>query len=89
MNPAVRRATAVGIAALGGRPAYVGKVKDDELGRAFVQPDRDRHALRNAFQHRRPGDSALSDLCDPDGQRTMNTFLGASTRLARKTSMRM
>ena len=27
--------TAVGIAALGGRSAYVGKVKDDDLGRAF------------------------------------------------------
>ena len=45
--------TIVGIASLGGRAAFVGKVKDDELGRAFAH---DIRAAGVAFRHRRRSD---------------------------------
>ncbi|HYZ48506.1 MAG TPA: adenosine kinase, partial [Sphingomonas sp.] len=71
--------TAAGIAALGGRCAFVGQVADDELGRIFA------HDLRAAGVHfempARPGQPTTARcliFVTPDGQRTMNTFLGAS-----------
>ena len=75
--------TAVGLAGLGARSAYVGKVKNDALGRrlktASLKPARS-SMLRSAPKARRRRASLI--FVTPDGQRTMNTFLGASTRLA-------
>ncbi len=75
--------TAVGIAALGGRSAYVGKVKDDELGRAFRSSLTETGTLyETPFSTEGPATARCLIFVTPDGQRTMNTFLGASTRLA-------
>ncbi|WP_296205861.1 adenosine kinase [uncultured Hyphomicrobium sp.] len=74
--------TAAGIASLGGRAAFIGKVAEDEFGRIF------RHDIRAAgVAFNTPavaGERATSRsliLVTPDGQRTMNTFLGISTEL--------
>ena len=88
MGPAVESSggsaanTIVGVASFGGRAAFVGKVKDDELGRAFVH---DIRAARVAFDSRPAGDGPSTARCyimvTPDGERTMNTFLGAAQDL--------
>ncbi len=73
--------TAVVAAALGARVAYLGQVADDELGQVF------RHDMRAAGVHFPTPPLVGGDptgrclvLVTPDGQRTMNTYLGASTR---------
>jgi sugar/nucleoside kinase (ribokinase family) len=74
--------TIVGVASLGGRAAFVGKVKDDELGRAFAH---DIRAARVAFDTKPAADGPSTARCyimvTPDGERTMNTFLGAAQDL--------
>jgi sugar/nucleoside kinase (ribokinase family) len=75
--------TVVGVASLGGRAAFIGKVAEDEFGRIF------RHDIAAAgvsFKTPAVVDSARATsrsliLVTPDGQRTMNTFLGISTDL--------
>jgi sugar/nucleoside kinase (ribokinase family) len=74
--------TMVGLAMLGARAAYVGVVSDDLLGEVF------RHDIRAAgvaFETPLAADSAPTArsliLVTSDAQRTMNTFLGASTEL--------
>ncbi|MGH6717884.1 MAG: adenosine kinase [Alphaproteobacteria bacterium] len=74
--------TMVGVARLGGRAAYVGKVRDDDLGRFFAA---DLRAAGVAF-HTRPATDGQPTarsfiLVTPDAQRTMCTFLGASVAL--------
>ncbi len=71
--------TAVGLAALGGKAAFVGRVHDDELGAAFC---RDINAAGVTFaatpaENGAPTASSII-LVTPDAARTMNTFLGAS-----------
>lgn len=75
--------TAAVIAALGGRPAYVGKVCDDLLGAVF------RHDIENAgvtFTCAASANGAATARClilvTRDAQRTMNTYLGACRELA-------
>jgi adenosine kinase len=70
--------TAAGIASFGGRAAYFGKVKNDQLGDVFT------HDLRSqgvSFESRRategPATARSFILVTPDGERTMNTYLGA------------
>ncbi len=67
-----------GIAALGGRAAFVGRVADDQLGRVFA------HDIRAAGVEFRtppavggPPTGQCLIIVSPDGQRTMNTYLGA------------
>ncbi len=74
--------TVVGVASLGGRAAYIGKVSDDELGQVFG------HDLRAVGVTFRPGahlDEIPTGRCiivvTPDAQRTMNTYLGVSSYL--------
>ncbi len=66
-------------AALGARVAYLGKVADDALGRAFRA---DIQAAGVHFPSAPLAEGAPTARClilvTPDGQRTMNTFLGAS-----------
>ena len=65
-------------AALGARVAYLGKVADDQLGAVFAH---DLQALGVHFPSARLTSGAPTARClilvTPDGQRTMNTFLGA------------
>src|SRR3984885_3157082 len=71
--------TIVGIANLGARAAYVGKVRDDEVGRLYTH---DIRAAQVAFETRAaasgPATGCSYILVTPDGERTMNTYLGAA-----------
>lgn len=74
--------TVCGVASLGGTAAYVGKVSDDDLGTTFG------HDLRAVGVRFAPGErdnEAPTGRCvivvTPDAERTMNTFLGASSLL--------
>jgi adenosine kinase len=74
--------TIVGIASLGARTAYVGKVKDDQIGRMYAH---DIRAAGVAFDTL-PATSGPATGCSyilvtPDGERTMNTYLGAAQNL--------
>ncbi len=71
--------TLAGLAALGARCAFIGQVADDQLGEVFAH---DIRAGGIAFHTpARPGDPPTARcliFVTPDGQRTMNTYLGAS-----------
>lgn len=71
--------TLAGLAALGARCAFIGQVADDQLGEVFAH---DIRAGGIAFDTpARAGDPPTARcliFVTPDGQRTMNTFLGAS-----------
>lgn len=74
--------TVAGIAAMGGRAAFVGQVADDQLGEVFTH---DIRAMGVEFDTP-PVDMGVPTarsliLVTPDAQRTMNTFLGASQNL--------
>ena len=74
--------TIVGIASLGARAAYVGKVKDDQIGRLYSH---DIRAAGVAFETKPasggPATGCSYILVTPDGERTMNTYLGAAQEL--------
>jgi sugar/nucleoside kinase (ribokinase family) len=88
MGPAVEMSggsaanTIVGIANLGARAAYVGKVKDDQIGRLYSH---DIRAAGVTFETRPaaggPATGCSYILVTPDGERTMNTYLGAAQDL--------
>ena len=71
--------TLAGLAALGSKCAFIGQVADDQLGEVFAH---DIRAGGIAFETpARAGDPPTARcliFVTPDGQRTMNTFLGAS-----------
>ncbi len=88
MGPAVQLSggsagnTIAGLASLGAHTGYIGKVKEDVLGRIF------RHDITAAgvrFQTRAAADGPATARClifvTPDAQRTMNTYLGACVNL--------
>lgn len=72
-----------GIAAMGGRSAFVGQVADDQFGAIF---DHDMKALGVRFETTALSDGPPTGRClilvTPDGQRTMNTAPGASHELS-------
>jgi sugar/nucleoside kinase (ribokinase family) len=74
--------TLAGLAALGARCAFIGQVADDQLGEVFAH---DIRAVGIDFgTPARAGDPPTARcliFVTPDGQRTMNTFLGASQHL--------
>jgi sugar/nucleoside kinase (ribokinase family) len=73
--------TIAGIAALGGRTAYVGKVKDDQLGRIFAHDLRAQGAVYETPLAPRATEQETGRcivLVTPDGERSMNTYLGWS-----------
>ena len=74
--------TMAGIASLGGRAGYIGKIRDDLLGQVF------RHDITSAGVEfptpaatTGPATARSMILVTPDAQRTMNTFLGACVNL--------
>jgi sugar/nucleoside kinase (ribokinase family) len=74
--------TIAGIAALGGKTAYIGKVAADQLGEVFT------HDIRavGVIYDTKPLVGGLPTarsliFVTPDAQRTMQTFLGATTQL--------
>lgn len=88
MGPAVEASggsagnTAAGIASFGGRAAYFGKVSKDHLGEIFTH---DIHAQGVAFDTRpltgTPPTARSMIFVTPDGERSMNTYLGACVEL--------
>jgi sugar/nucleoside kinase (ribokinase family) len=71
--------TIVGVASLGGRARYLGKVRDDQLGRVFIHDIRATGVLHDtAPAADGPATGCCLILVTPDAQRTMNTYLGAS-----------
>jgi sugar/nucleoside kinase (ribokinase family) len=75
--------TIVGLSSLGARSAFIGKVKDDALGRAFAH---DIRAAGVAYATPPAANGASTARCyvlvTPDGERTMNTYLGAAQALS-------
>lgn len=74
--------TCVAARFMGAKSAYMGKVADDALGHKFIQ---DMKATGVHFSSQpaavQEGHTALSlIMVTPDGQRTMNTYLGICTR---------
>lgn len=74
--------TAAGVASFGGKAAYFGKVKQDQLGDIF------RHDMRSigvTFESTPASDGPATArsfiLVTPDAERTMNTYLGACVNL--------
>jgi sugar/nucleoside kinase (ribokinase family) len=74
--------TVAGVASLGGRAAYMGKVADDGLGKVFAH---DMIAQGVSFDTAPlvggPATAVSMINVTPDGQRTMCTYLGASIEL--------
>src|ERR1700755_753088 len=74
--------TIVGLASLGARAAYVGKVRDDQIGHLYTH---DIRAAGVAFETKPaaggPATGCSYILVTPDGERTMNTYLGAAQEL--------
>jgi len=74
--------TIFGVGSFGVRAAYVGKVKNDPLGAAYRD---DIHASGVRFStapaNEGPGTGRCFIYVTPDGERTMNTYLGASSFL--------
>jgi adenosine kinase len=75
--------TIVGLAGFGARTAYVGKVKADQIGRLYTH---DIRAANVAFDTPPASDGPATGcsyiLVTPDGERTMNTYLGAAQDLS-------
>ncbi|PJB71110.1 MAG: adenosine kinase [Alphaproteobacteria bacterium CG_4_9_14_3_um_filter_47_13] len=74
--------TMAGFASFGGKGAYIGKVASDQLGDVF------RHDMKAQGVTHETAPLAVGAptgrcliLVTPDGQRTMNTFLGASVEM--------
>src|ERR1039458_2031230 len=84
MGPAIEMSggsaanTIVGVANLGARAAYIGKVRDDQIGRLYTH---DIRAEEVAFETRPALDGPATGcsyiLVTPDGERTMNTYFRA------------
>jgi sugar/nucleoside kinase (ribokinase family) len=77
--------TIAGLAALGARTAYVGKVKDDQLGAIFAHDLRAQGAAYDTPPAPRdhPAETGrCMVMVSADGERSMNTYLGVSEYLA-------
>jgi sugar/nucleoside kinase (ribokinase family) len=75
--------TIAGIASFGGKTAYFGKVKADQLGEIFAHDLRTQNVRFDTTPAKDgPATARSFILITPDGERTMNTFLGASNYLA-------
>ncbi len=77
--------TLAGIAALGIKGAYIGKVADDALGERFIKSLR-QDGVRMSTQPLKGGLATARCLIGvtPDGERSMSTFLGANTAFSIK-----
>ena len=74
--------TAAGVASFGGKAAYFGKVKADQLGSIYRH---DMRAQKVQFDSKAATDGPATArsfiLVTPEGERTMNTYLGACVHL--------
>jgi sugar/nucleoside kinase (ribokinase family) len=74
--------TMVGIGSLQGAAAFIGRVRDDQLGTVFAH---DINASSVRFENPPARDGLPTGRClivvTPDAERTLNTFLGAASEL--------
>lgn len=71
--------TLAGMAALGASCAFIGQVADDQLGEVFTHDIRAGGiAFDTPARNGEPATARCLIFVSPDGERTMNTFLGAS-----------
>ena len=74
--------TLAGLAALGAKCAFIGQVADDQLGDVFAHDIRSSGiAFATPSRAGDPPTGRCLIFVTPDGQRTMNTYLGASQYL--------
>lgn len=74
--------TMTGVASFGGKAGYIGKVADDALGARFTTEFRAAGVTYNtAPRTAPPGTARCLIAVSDDGQRSMSTYLGASTLL--------
>jgi len=75
--------TLAGMASLGARTSFIGKVKNDQLGTIFKH---DLHAVGVNFAtgmlERGPATASCLVYVTPDAQRTMATYIGACSRVS-------
>jgi len=75
--------TIAGVASFGVSAAYIGKVRQDELGHAYASELRGAGvAYDTTLAAHGPATGRCFVYVTPDGERTMNTYLGASTHLS-------
>lgn len=75
--------TMTGVASFGGAAGYIGKVADDEMGARFTREFRAAGVTFDVPPRPAPPGTARSLIAiTPDGHRSMNTYLGASTLLS-------
>jgi sugar/nucleoside kinase (ribokinase family) len=74
--------TAAGVASFGGKAAYFGKVRNDQLGGIYRHDMRSQGVLFDSIAAvDGPATARSFILVTPDGERTMNTYLGACVNL--------
>ena len=75
----------VGFASLSGKPAFIGKIKDDNLGKSFSKSLADNKVFYKTEPILEgPGTARCFIFVTPDAQRTMNTYIGACSLLSPK-----
>lgn len=75
--------TVAGVASFGGAAAFIGSVKDDTLGGVFAHDIRAAGVGFKAAPFKEgPSTARCYILVTPDGERTMNTYLGAAQLLS-------
>ncbi len=75
----------VGFALLSGKPAFIGKIKDDNLGKSFSKSLADNKVFYKTEPILEgPGTARCFIFVTPDAQRTMNTYIGACSLLSPK-----
>lgn len=72
--------TVHGIAKLGGKCGYIGKITDDEMGRFFVSDFQSNH-IDTHFFYSNTGTGHATGLVSRDSERTFGTYLGAALEL--------
>lgn len=69
-----------GIAKLGGKCGYIGKISDDEMGRFYVSDFNANH-INTHFFYSPTGTGHATALVSQDSERTFGTYLGAALEL--------
>lgn len=72
--------TVHGIAKLGGKCGYIGKISDDEFGRFYLDDFR-KNNINTHFFYSKTGTGHATGLISPDSERTFGTYLGAAMEL--------
>lgn len=72
--------TVHGIAKLGGRCGYIGKISNDEYGNFYLE-DFNKNNINTHFFYSETGTGHATGLISPDSERTFGTYLGAAMEL--------